>query len=287
MADAQRLSGRSAKRISSFSCTGWRDDDDDNSRGRSANRASYFSCTSCASSSDYIDHTTSPLPPALVLTAKRSTLLDVFRSTKRTDPFRPLSPPDLTHKEEAQLQLRTARLILLRQLGHQHPLMARVKLNGTLKPASTRFYDEVYSVEDTFPKPNPRPSKVTRGSKLRWGATISTEDSISGSSRHAEAVEAYKKRTTAHHERLQERAAMWVGEKRGNTQAAKACQENAKRMEMERREELKEEIKKWSGDLEKMVSALGHPFDGADCSVMEDDELEDKMLFQMDMDMAA
>lgn len=279
MADARELRGRAAKRMSSLSCTRFTDDDgnpprgrstkhitplsctrstdDEQPRGRSASRSSFFARIPHASSSDYIDHTTTPLPPALMPTAGRSNLLDIFRSTKRTDPFRPLSPPHLTPKEQAQCHLRTARLELLHELGHRHPLMSRVKLNGTLKPASTQLYHELYSVVDTFPRQQTRPAHMSRSSKIR------AAEPLSEISRHANAIEAYRGRVKAQRERLQKRAIYWVGEKTSDMEAARASQRNAKNMEIERRHELNAEMRKFNAELEVKVSALGQVFDDA------------------------
>ena len=201
------------------------DDDDENSGGRSANWISSFRSTAHGSSLEFTAYNPSPLPPALVPIAERSTLLDVFGYVKRTNSFRDPPPSQLTLKQQAGCHLRTARLILLHQPDNRHPLMACVRLDGTLKPANVRFDELVFYVEDTFPQQRTKLAKAMQGSKLRVVDENTLTDWMGYDSRHTEVMEMYGMRKAEQRGRTEKRTVNRAGEKSRNADAIRRTKE--------------------------------------------------------------
>lgn len=225
---------------------------DEISGGRSAKGTLSLFCTSHDSSPDYFDYTAPPPFPPLLPTGPRPTLLDVFRAPKRTDRFAPLSPK-LTSKQQAQSHLCTARLSLLHKLGHKHRMMARVELNGALKPLRGTSHDRLYSTFKRVHQWSLDVANATSGDEQRGPPEMRT-------GRYEEAKKPITGRRIDWH---------W-GE--------------AHRAEMKRREELREEMSRRNAELEREVSALSDILDEKlGLAVVGPDE---DMMFAMEIDMA-
>lgn len=198
---------------------------------------------------DYIDFTNSaPSPPlSLPSPAPKAGALNIFPPHNRTDLFRPTTPPQLTAKQKAQLRLRTARLVLLQQLGHVHPLISRVKVNGNLKPTNYRLYESLFSDHNKSPQnwlvlPDQKVKEKPRWrEELRWLEAMESE-LAKGRRLFKNPVEAFK--TSAPEE------------------------------ETERKEETM-----------KKCAQLGQALtrDDEDCAI-EEDELDDGMMFSLELD---
>ncbi len=256
--------------------------DDQNSRGRSAGRQPAskqrpsstrrlsFSWTSSdpvsTPETDSIDYSTFLPLPLFVPRALPSTSEDIFPPLNRTDRFRPPTPPLLTPKQSAQRYLRTARLALLRLLNHQHSLVARVTLNGSLKRSAFLTCVGLSPTENRLAQPGPNTSakRARRTARHRTGLSN-------------------KIRSDNHGNRAEPTFEELLENDCSTTQLTEAYMRQAKKEEVKRRRALTEEVRKANAQLEMEICGPRGVFDR--CAALAD-ELEEDMMFPTEIGIA-
>ncbi len=279
--------------------------DDHNSRGRSAGRQAAserklspkrrfsFIWTSSdpvsTPETDPIDYTTFLPSPYVVSRALPSTSEDIFPPLNRTDPslnrtdpslnrtdpplnrtdwFRPPTSPLLTPKQNAQRYLRTARLALLQLLGHQHPLMTRVRLDGSLKRTALLTRNDLSPSEKRLARrgPNTLAEKTRKTMQHRSGLSNEVRSDNQGN------------RVKLSFEEL-------LVSNCSTTQLVAAYMNEAKKEELKRRKALKEEARKANAQLEMEMETCGlsEVFDR--CAALAD-ELEEDEIFPSEIGIA-
>jgi hypothetical protein len=176
---------------------------------------------------DYVDTSTELPSPLLPTSMPWSTVLDIFPHENRAAPFRPLTPPELIFKEQSQRHLCMARLALLQELGHMHPLMRRVKINGALRTVESQFHRQDPTVYRTshaqisttnYTSPNSRHYKriaIERDEQCQAALKHQTPEHVQVSRKPATAVDFCR--------RMETRTIEWVEGKLRNTEASDFC----------------------------------------------------------------
>ncbi|ERF72893.1 hypothetical protein EPUS_08701 [Endocarpon pusillum Z07020] len=256
--------------------------DNDTSRGRSAGRKPAkkrrlsskrrfsFTWTSSdpvpTSETDSIDYTPFLPSPPSVSEAPRPTSEDIFPLHNRTDRFRPPSPPLLTPKQSAQRYLRVARLALLYRLGHHHPLMTRVRLNGSLKPTAFQTYGGSSPTGNMLQRPRPTSlaEKTRRGAQRR--SKLSNE--VRGDDQDNSLELSFDELLVS---------------TCSTTQLVEAYIKQAEKEEMERMKAQRKEAKRANAQLEKGIRSLNEILHQ---SAVLTGEMEEDMMFPMEVGIA-
>lgn len=148
----------------------------------------------------------------------------------------------LTVEQQAKRHLYTARLVLLQKVGHKHPLMGRVKLNGGLKSDQIlRFHAVLSSLEDEVQQQSMILAKIT-GNEV-------------------------------HGRPAQQRLSEVLNNSRMPADPLKPCRKNAAKGEMGRR--IMQEATSRNAQLESEMRGLSKVFD--DCAILSDESEEETM----------
>ncbi|KAF7504420.1 hypothetical protein GJ744_002224 [Endocarpon pusillum] len=257
--------------------------DDDTSRGRSAGRKPAtkrrlsskrrFSPTWTSSDpvpsseTDSTDHTTFRPSPPSVSEAPPATSEDIFPPLNRTDRFRPPTPPLLTPNQSAQRYLRAARLALLYQLGHQHPLMTRVRLNGSLKLTAFQTCRRSSPTENMFQRP--RPTSLAEKSRQAAQRRSRLSNELRGDDQGNSVEPSFEELLVS---------------TCSTTQLVEAYMIQAKKEEVERRKAQRDEAKRANAQLEREIRGLNEVL-FHQCAVLID-EMEEDIIFPMEIGVA-